>query len=234
MKFSWLCLLAAIAIAAPATTVMAQNPGTGQQPLPNPLDPPAPPPSTEPKPDWMGYTLPYSGEQSDLSNPHRTAEEIVAWVQAMATDALTFTSKSAYDRLTEAGAEIKYEEVNPKLFRLKEKFTPDGWAKYAAYANQSQLIDKVRNHEFSVTTIMNGNATISDNGAVEDPATGKRTYRWRVRAPLMITYLLVNAKGEQQAVEDGQFEVELEMERGPQKGPEDAGLLIDDWIVRQK
>ena len=234
MKFSWLCVLAALVMASP---VMAQNPaatGGAQAPLPNPLDPPAPPPSAEPKPDWMGYTLPYAGEQTDLSNPHRTAEEIVAWVQGIATDALTFTSKSAYENLTAAGAELKYEEVNPKLFRIKEKFTPAGWAKYAAYANQSQMIDKVRNHEFSVTTIMNGNATITENGAVEDPVTRKRTYRWRVRAPLMITYLLVNAQGEQQAVEDGQFEVTLELARGPQKGPEDAGLLIDDWSVAAK
>lgn len=233
MKFSWLCLLAAIAIASPATSVMAQNPGAGQQPLPNPLDPPAPPPSNEPKPDWMGYPKEEAGELGNLSNPHRTAEEIIAWVQATATDALTFTSKAAYDSLTASGAELKYEEVNPKLFRIKEKFTPAGWAKYAAYANQSGMIDKVRNHEYSVTTIMNGNATIQENGAVDNP-DGTRAYRWRVRAPLMITYLLVSATGEQQAVEDGQFEVTLELMRGPQKTTEDAGLLIDDWNVVQK
>ncbi|MBL8712057.1 MAG: DotI/IcmL family type IV secretion protein [Alphaproteobacteria bacterium] len=228
MKFSWLCLLAAIAIAAPATTVMAQNPGTGQQPLPNPLDPPAPPPSTEAKPDWMGYPKEETGEQGDLSNPHRTPEEIVAWVQSLSTDMLTFTSKAAYDRLTEAGASIAFEEVNTKLFRLKPKFTAKGWAEYAAYAQQSQIIDKVRNHEYSVTTIMNGNAAILDKGPVEG------VYRWLVRAPLMITYLLVNEKGEQQAVEDGQFEVTMQLARGPQTGPEDPGLLVEGWNVVAK
>ena len=233
MKFSWLCLLAALVVASPA---IAQNPGAAggaQAPLPNPLDPPAPPPSTEPKPDWLNYPKEDAGELGNLSNPHRTAEEIVAWVQATATDALTFTSKAAYENLTAAGAELKYEEVNPKLFRIKEKFTAAGWAKYAAYANQSGMIDKVRNHEYSVSTIMNGNANILDNGAV-DNADGTRAYRWRVRAPLMITYLLVSATGEQQAVEDGQFEVALELTRGPQKTTEDAGLLIDDWSVVAK
>ncbi len=228
MKFSWLCLLAVLLVATGAQPVIAQNPGTGQKPLSNLLDPPAPPPSTEPKPDWLSYPKEDAGEQGDLSNPHRTPEEIVACVQALATDMLTFTSKAAYDRLTEAGAEIAYEEVNTKLFRLKPKFTVKGWAEYAAYAGQSQIVDKVRNHEYSVTTIMNGNATILDKGPVEG------VYRWLVRAPLMITYLLVNEKGEQQAVEDGQFEVTIQLARGPQTGPDDPGLLVEGWSVVAK
>ncbi|HYD18485.1 MAG TPA: DotI/IcmL family type IV secretion protein [Patescibacteria group bacterium] len=225
MKYFILAVIAALAVAQP---VLAQNTGAAQAPAPNPLDPPAPPPSNEPKPDWMGYQTPYNGEQNDLSAPHRTPEEIIAWVRQMATDVLTFTSKTAYERMKAAGADVKYDDVNGKLFRLKPYFTDKAWAQFATFATQSGIIDKVRNQEYSITTIMNGNALVIDNS----PADG--TYHWAVRTPLMISYLLVNEAGEQQPVEDGQYELDIVVGRIPPKNTEDHGLVIESWSIREK
>lgn len=220
MKKLWLCCALAAFVSAPA---LAQTAGKDGQP--NPLDPQAeaPIPDSQ-KPGWMQYSSPYAGEQNDLTNPHRTAEEIAIWAQGSATDMLTFTASDMIAILRGDGVTDLPEEPNAKLARIKKKFSDQGWAEYAGFMRDKGIIDRVRQQGQSVTTVADGQGLVIDKGA------NGNSYRWTVRLPVMISFLAFDAmSGEQRSLLTAHYEITMQLARIPQKSPAEDGLEIEKW-----
>ena len=242
MRYFWLCF-AVMAFLLPSI-VFAQEtqatPAAGaaappQNPLDPPADPPAPPGS---KPDWMQYENPFVGEQNDLTNPHLSPEEVLAWVQARATDALTFTSNDVIELMKSDGAllEALPEDNKTKLARIKKYFTPQGWTEYATYLTQPYpgqevgLIDMVRNQSRSITTIVNGLGSVVEKGS----ATG--SYHWLVKEPMMLSVLGIgmsvgeDGTMEQKTLLTDKWQLLIQVGRVKDAGDEN-GLAIESWKV---
>ncbi len=103
-------------------------------------------------------------------------------------------------------------------------FVEQGWAEYAAYVRDAQLIDRVRNQQMSMSTILNGEAAILGADAVAG------TYRWLVRAPVMITFLRKDGTGKEKAAGTGSFTLTLQVLR-VEEGKGDNGIAIESWKV---
>ena len=175
-------------------------------PLPSGLDTAAP--AAAPSDDWTKYHNPYAGEQNNLANPNKTADEIAAWAQKAVADALSFTP----------------EDMDQKVAAAKKMFVEQGWAEYAAYVREAQLIERVRNQQMSMNTILNGDAVILGGDAVAG------AYRWLVRAPVMITFLRKDATGEDKPAGTGSFLLTLQVAR-VDNGQGVDGIAIESWKV---
>src|SRR5690606_21245301 len=108
------------------------------------------------KPAWMEYKNPYVGEQNDLSNPHRSSDEVIAWGRDMATDALTFTA----------------ETFTAKLEELRPSFSNAGWTDYGTYMRDSRFLDMVGQKKYNAATIVDGDIALKGSGTVAG------AYRW--------------------------------------------------------
>lgn len=176
--------------------------------------------------DWMEYKSPYVGEQNDLSNPHRTIEEVLIWAQQRATEVLSFASSIENMRLADAakenGTTFNGEEMDAKLRRIKGMFTPTGWREYATYVKQSRLADMVREKDYSVTTIVNGNSMVVDSGTVAG------AYHWLVKLPVLVTFIIRDTMGEPQPAPAAQFELVMQVGRNPDTTDAD-GIAIESW-----
>jgi hypothetical protein len=173
----------------------------------NPLDVPPPPAPTEPVPDWLKYQNHYAGEQNDLANPHRSSEEMVSWSQNKAIDAMSFTPA----------------EFNAQLMEVKKFFTPRGWAEYATWMRDSRLAEMVRQQRYAVSTIVNGDASITNSGSAEG------SYHWIVDVPVIVTFLRPGDE-DAQPINGGKFRLTLQVGRITQKEGDD-GLVIEGWKV---
>ncbi|MBI1214719.1 MAG: hypothetical protein GC185_02745 [Alphaproteobacteria bacterium] len=163
-----------------------------------------------PKPAWMEYQNPYAATENDLSNPHRTSDEIVTWAQNEITASMSF--KSA--------------EFNEKVTSLRTLFTDQGWRDYVTYLKSSQLVDMVRNQHFNVTTIINGDSTIINSG----PVAG--TYHWLVEAPTITSFTSKDADGRPVTVAGGNFKIDMQIGRVPTGGVD--GMAIESWHVEKQ
>lgn len=231
MKYAWLCAAAIAALFLTATPVLAAGEaGKPGEQMVDPLDPqPEKPDPNVQKPDWMKYENPYVGEQNDLTNPHRTPEEVVAWVQNKATDMLTFTSSDSIAMKKADGADLSTlpEEANIKLTRIKPTFSSQGWAEYANYMTvESGLIDMVRKQNRSITTIINGTGAVFEKGA----AAG--AYHWSVKSPVMISITGIDMDGSEKTLQSGKFQLVVQVGRIAQHSVEDDGLAIEGWKVK--
>ena len=158
--------------------------------------------------DWTNYN-PYSGEESDLQNPNRTQDEIIAWSQQRATDLLSFAPA----------------DVDSKMAKVQKTFNPQGWTEYSAYLKDSKLTDMVKSQNYSVTTIVNGDIMILNSGAMAG------NYHWLVELPLMVTFLHSSGvDGEApQAVAGGNFKLILQLGRMPPAQGGVDGMAIESW-----
>lgn len=157
--------------------------------------------------DWMTYHNPYSGEQNDLANPNRTNAEISAWTQTAVASALSFGP----------------EDVNEKVTAAKKMFVASGWTDYASYVKQAQLMERVRQQNLTLSTILNGDAVILNSEAVE------KRYRWLVRVPVMMTFISKDVvTKEQKPVGTGKFTLTLQIGR-VDKNLGDDGIAIESW-----
>lgn len=161
------------------------------------------------KPGWMQYKNPYIGEQNDLANPHRSAEEILSWADQRATDFLSFGEG----------------EMTAKLETMKKDFIQQGWLSYASYLRSSQLFDMVYNQGYSVTTIINGRSNIIGKG------TASGAYHWLISAPLMITFMKKDTQGQLQPVGSGRYLLTLQVGR-VKKGGDDNSIAIESWELK--
>lgn len=220
MKRLWLAGLFLAAFCSPAwaqATPSAAAPATAPaaQPAPATAAPAAPAPAgTAAAPagqDWMNYN-PYSGEESDVKNPNRTQEEIITWSQQRATEVMSF----------------KPAEIDAKLAGLQKEFTQQGWAEYSAYLQSSKLIDMVKQQNYAVTTIVNGDTIIRNSGSLAG------NYHWLVELPVMVTFIHTDPiSGEQQPVAGGEFRLTLQLGRVPANQGVD-GMEIESWKIESK
>lgn len=188
----------------------------------------APPPKGD---GWMEYKSPYVGEQNDLSNPHRTIEEVLIWAQQRATEALSFSSARENmimaDNAKLNEIEFQGEAMDDKLRRIKGHFTTEGWREYVIYVKQSRLADMVRDKDYSVTTIVNGTATVVDSGTVAG------AYHWLVKLPVMVTFIIRDEMGEPQPAPAADFELLMQVGRNKDSTDTD-GIAIEGWKMNAK
>jgi hypothetical protein len=207
----------------PAATPRPQAPAPSAVPTPSTVPsgvpaPSAPSPSANnallspPVPqadDWTKYRSPYVGEQNNLANPNRTQAEITAWAQKAIATSLSFTPEDFSDRIGAA----------------KKMFTTQGWGEYAAYLRQAQLVERVRDQKYTVSTILNGDAAI----IAQDTVNG--SYHWLVRTPIMITFFTKDAAtGELKAGGNGHFTLTVQIGRVA-KNQGDEGLAVESWKI---
>lgn len=157
---------------------------------------------------WMEYYDPYSAAQNDISTPHRSSDEIVTWAVSSLTNAMTFTPQN----------------FSAHLADIKQYFTQQGWYEYAAYMKESRMVEMIRDQNYSVTTIINGDA------AVINSATSGGSYHWLVSAPIIVSFSYPDAEGNPAPVPGGSFRATLQIGRMSEGGGED-GIAIESWKV---
>jgi hypothetical protein len=168
--------------------------------------PPAPAPGTaRPPPAWLQYKNPYSGEENDISNPHRTTDEVTAWAQETSADVLSFGPRD-------------YKE---KLGGFKKYFVPAGWQLYAAYIKDTKLLDMVTAQGYSVGAIVSNSPDIVNHG----PAGG--VYHWIVRVPLTLSFFVSDAEGNARTAASGKYILYMDIARVATGG--DSGVAVHNW-----
>ena len=203
-------LCAAIAIAALVTAQAfasqeAVQPLTPAMPVPARVAPPANVPATPPVADWLKYKDPYVGEQNDIKNSNRTLDEITVWGQSRATELMSFTP----------------EDFSKKLSDFKKMFVPAGWNEYATYLQTSKMVEMVRDRQYTVTTIVNGDSLILDSRSVAG------AFHWIVQMPLMVTFLHPDSNGDMAAVAGGEFRLTMSIGRVQAGGID--GMAVESW-----
>ena len=192
---------------APAATAATTPAPAGTAPAPAGTAAPAPAPAN----DWTNYN-PYSGEESDLQNPNRTQDEIIAWSQQRATEVLSFAPA----------------DLNTKMAATKKDFTAAGLNEYLNYLKDSKLTDMVQGQGYAVTTIVNGDSMILNSGAMAG------SYHWLVELPLMVTFLHNGVDGNQEPVAGGNFKLILQLGRVPASAGGVDGMAIESWKMENK
>lgn len=216
MKKPLLLITTAVGVFLLPSFASAQAPQSG-----NPLELHMPADAVVPesaKPDWMKYQDSYTGEQNNLANPNRTNEEILAWVQEVATEALTFEPSN----------------VDTKLRNQKAAFVPQGWQQYSQYLADTKLADLVRTQNYAVTTIVDG-----DPSVVNAAAAGGN-YHWLVEAPLLMTFTKFDpVTGNSKPAGGGKFKLTMQLGRMSER-PDAAGtaagkegLGVESWKIQK-
>jgi hypothetical protein len=155
----------------------------------------------------MEYHNPYTATETDLSNPHRTTDEIIAWAQQQITTSMSFEANS----------------FNQKVAGLRANFTDAGWRDYVTYLKSSQTVDMVRAQHYSVTTIINGDSIIINSG----PVAG--AYHWLVESPILISFTSPDENGIPVTVAGGNFKIDIQLGRVASGGAD--GMAIESWHV---
>jgi hypothetical protein len=192
--------------AAAQTPPEQAPPPAAEQPAPQA---PAQPAETQPAPantDWMTYKNPYAGEENNLANPHRTAEEISAWAQQAATDALSFTPANYKD----------------KLNGFKKYFMQQGWQLYADFLKNSNLLNTVTNDGYSVGALADSRPETVNSG----PING--IYHWIVKVPVTISFYTLGADGKAKPGMASKYTLFMDMARTTEGGGDD-GIAINNW-----
>ena len=161
------------------------------------------------QPAWMEYKNPYVSQHADISNPHRTTEEILVWSQKIVSSALNFEP----------------DDFNARVTDLKKIFVGEGWNEYAGYLRESRLADMVRVDRLHVATIVNGDPMVVNKG----PAGGN--YHWVVSAPLLVTFMRQDLNtGEKSPVSGGNYRLTMQIGRTtPDAG--DEGTVVESWRI---
>ena len=162
--------------------------------------------ASPPLPEWLQYKSQYAGEQADKNQPHRTAAEIMTWVQDNATNAMSFTPETAA----------------AKLGAVKPLFTTQGWQEFSSHLRNSKLLDAVQAQGYGISTIANGEAAMINQGAVAG------SYRWLVTMPVIISFTKVAADGLPETVTGGNLKLTVQVGRTTGDVTQE-GLAIESW-----
>lgn len=194
-------------LAAGLATALPVAAGAQNQPLT--LDAPAGDTATPAeKPAWMQYQSPYANSTHELASPHRAAEEILSWSRHSITAALT----------------LEPDTVGAQLTEIKKMFSANGWAQYGGYMRESRLYDMVKDKQYSVSTITDGDLVITDRGAENG------TYRWNVRGVVLISFHATKPDGSKTPVTGGRFQIDIQVGR-TDAGKGREGLLVEAWRI---
>ena len=158
--------------------------------------------------DWTQYSNPYLGEQNQLANANRSTDEIITWTRSAVTEALTFTP----------------ENFNARATEIRPLFSDAGWNQYVAYLRDRGVIANIREKNFSLSTIVDGDISITGRGAVAG------TYRWQIAAPLLMTFHAKNPSGDIVPTAVGNYRLDLQVGRSAQTQSHD-GMVIEGWAI---
>ena len=190
-----------------STPAMAQQPAAATT-QPHPAQPAQP---AQPLPAWLQYHTPYQGKQNDLSNPHRTPDEIMSWAQRLVVELLSM-NPGDYGR---------------KFNEYKKYFLPTGWNDYGAYMQNSHLLNMVTQQGYTVSTIVEGEPMILNKGALGG------TYHWLVQVPVVTSlYIAKPGSSDTQNARNARFNVVIQVGR-VKKGADDNNISIESWSVRK-
>ena len=171
-----------------------------------PLQPEIPP---APLPAWLEYKPSYVGEQNDIANPHRTAEEITMWAQGAAADVLSFSQEDYTDKMNE----------------FKKYFVEQGWQPYTAYLQNTKILSIVSEKGYSIGAIVDDVPEIIKQGASDG------AYHWTLRLPITVSFFKKDlVTGDMQTGSSGKFFLFIDVLRVAEGGG-DNGIAIDDWRV---
>jgi len=170
----------------------------------------APDGTTTQLPAWLQYKPVYKGEENDIANPHRTADEMATWAQQAAADLLSFSKDD--------------EEAKMAAFRQKY-FVDQGWQLYTAYLKDAKILDMVDGQGYSVTTI------VSEVPEIVNKGSAGGSYHWILRMPITISFYKKDpATGESKPGNSAKFFLFIHALRVADGGGTD-GLAIMDWRV---
>jgi hypothetical protein len=174
--------------------------------------PPPAPAAAQPLPSWLEYKPAYVGEENDISNPHRTTEEITTWAQQAAADVLTFDK----------------DNYTAKMVSFKKYFAPMGWDQYTEYLKDTKVVDMVGGNGYSIGAIVDEVPQIVNQG------TTNGAYHWILRMPLTISFFTKDAaSGQAKTGPSGKFYLFVDILRVAKNsgiGGED-GIAIISWRV---
>lgn len=234
-KSVFFMMAAALLLTTTATSVQAQAPAQGEMPSTTQPVVPAKPgmpetsPSVQPQqgqtgttssttaadpaiPDWMEYKNPYTAEQDNLTNPHRTPEEITMWAEQIAVEALSMSNENSNERLTE----------------IKKVFAPSGWKDYVTYLQKSQLINMIRQQDYDAMTIVDG------SGFIAQKASTGGAYRWLVEVPVVTSLTRPDPQtGQPGAARSARLRIIIQIGRVKQGG-DDNDIAIESWTVKNR
>lgn len=160
-----------------------------------------------PKPAWMEYKSPYAASgESDITNPHRTMEEIVTWGQQAAAEVLSFTPQNHAERL--------------ESFK-KKYFAAQGWQQYADSLKKQKLLEAVTEDGYSMGTIVTTPPEI-----ISQDASGG-TYHWVVKAPLSVSFFSMGLNGSVRPGPSYPFVLFMNITRTGEG--KESGLAINNW-----
>ncbi len=166
----------------------------------------SPPPADKALPSWMQYKSPYTGQEYDISNPHRTSEEIETWSEQAAADVLSF-NKGNYMW---------------KMRKFKKYFTDSGWKEYTDYLKTSRIIDMVASDKYSIGAIVDEQPLIINQGDVGG------AYNWILRMPVTISFFTKDATGTEQTGPSAKFYLFIDVARVANGGGQN-GIAISNW-----
>jgi hypothetical protein len=172
----------------------------------------SPAPATVPgaqQPSWLEYKAPYAGEENNIANPHRTAEEMATWSQQAVADMLSF-------------GPADYKE---KLIGFKKYFVESGWQLYTAYLKDAKIVSMVGEGGYSVGAIVND---IPEN--VSHGAAGG-AYHWVMKMPITISFFTTDPEGNTKTGASGKYLLYMDIVRVAEGGEGENGIAIDNWRV---
>jgi hypothetical protein len=188
---------------APAAPSIAVPAAAAQQ------APGAPAPAPEPLPAWLEYKPTYTGEENDIANPHRTADEMTTWAQQAAADVLSFSP----------------DDYDAKMTGFKKYFVKQGWQLYTAYLKDSRVVEMVGAGGYSISAIVTEVPEIVNQGA------SGGAYHWIMRMPITIGFYKKDpASGDTKTGPSAKFYLFIDVLRVAQGGGDD-GVAITNWRI---
>lgn len=160
----------------------------------------------QPKPAWLAYKNPYSGEENDITQPRLSSEDVTTWSQEAIADILSFGSN----------------DYRSKLGGFKKYFVAQGWQAYTDFLKNTQLIDKVKNDGSAITTIVTTHPDIISHGLTDN------AYHWIVKMPVTISFFTSGNNKDRLDISN-QYFVFIDVIRVAEGG--DKGVAIQNWRV---
>ena len=161
--------------------------------------------------DWMKYKNPYAGEQTDITNPHRTGDEISAWGSMVVAEAMSF----------------RVGLFEQHIQDIKKLFVREGWQGYTAYLQSTKLLDVIRSGKYAVYTAAEGEPLVLQSGRVDG------AWQWQLDVSIITTIAQPDANGEEQAVSSNRAKIRILLTRVAEgAGPD--GIAVKQWSVVQE
>lgn len=182
----------------------------------------APAPQTQRQKDLMAvYGKSERANEASLAldQPHRSPEQIGAWVAGAVATSLTITPQT-------------WEKDS---LRIADLFVPFGLREYKDYLNRTHLVESLTDRGMKLQAIADGSPFL----AREAPLDG--TYRWVFRVPLLLTFygqeMKKIEKGQKLSAQSQKVVVDVQVGRLPLSAKEKAldsesvGVAIERWKI---